>query len=394
MDKQTINEQLLTGETWSDFCDHLKRCGQQILRPETPADPATRAEGYRYLTRLLRIALEMHVEFADPAFPSFFKTSHETAKIGADNPDNIYEYARLNGGMEYRIYGNRGSVSYLSFCTQKGGYETDGSMIVTGFLDASQLKTDKDGNFEILISREPQPSNWLPMEDASVSILVRQTFMDRKTEVPAKLSIERVGTQDKPGPLDPIVFAQSLQRASSFVENTAALFADWAQSYLPHSNQLPPADQAYCQSVGGDPNIFYYHSHWKLDEDQALVIHVDKVPECSFWNLQINNYWLESLDYRYHQICINKHQAQYNENGGVTLVLSEKDPGIANWLQTAGNVSQHEMYRTFNCGVGMIIALPAAEADKAIALLNDKGENAWKIGYIKASDSEQRVVIA
>ena len=99
---------------------------------------------------------------------------------------------------------------------------------------------------------------------------------------------------------------------------------------------LPPADQAYCQSVGGDPNIFYYHSHWELREDQALVIHIDKVPECSFWNLQINNYWLESLDYRYHQICINKHQAQYDENGGVTLVLSEKDPGIANWLQTAG----------------------------------------------------------
>ncbi|MDU2544209.1 MAG: phosphoribosylformylglycinamidine cyclo-ligase [Klebsiella sp.] len=69
-------------------------------------------------------------------------------------------------------------------------------------------------------------------------------------------------------------------------------------------------------------------------------------------------------------------------------------PSVFNWLQTAGNVSQHEMYRTFNCGVGMVIALPAAEADKAIALLNEKGENAWKIGYIKASDSEQRVVIA
>lgn len=73
---------------------------------------------------------------------------------------------------------------------------------------------------------------------------------------------------------------------------------------------------------------------------------------------------------------------------------SSQWPSVFNWLQTAGNVSQHEMYRTFNCGVGMIIALPAAEADKAIALLNDKGENAWKIGYIKASDSEQRVVIA
>ena len=69
-------------------------------------------------------------------------------------------------------------------------------------------------------------------------------------------------------------------------------------------------------------------------------------------------------------------------------------PKLFQWLQQAGNVEAQEMYRTFNCGVGMIIALPAAEADKAIALLNDKGENAWKIGYIKASDSEQRVVIA
>ncbi|MDU3302509.1 MAG: AIR synthase-related protein, partial [Enterobacter ludwigii] len=68
-------------------------------------------------------------------------------------------------------------------------------------------------------------------------------------------------------------------------------------------------------------------------------------------------------------------------------------PSVFNWLQTAGNVISHEMYRTFNCGVGMVIALPASEADKAIKLLTDKGENAWKIGIIKASDSEQRVVI-
>ena len=68
-------------------------------------------------------------------------------------------------------------------------------------------------------------------------------------------------------------------------------------------------------------------------------------------------------------------------------------PAVFNWLQTAGNVSRHEMYRTFNCGVGMVIALPADEADKAIAFLNAKGENAWKIGIIKASDSSERVVI-
>ncbi|WP_236905731.1 AIR synthase-related protein, partial [Cronobacter sakazakii] len=69
-------------------------------------------------------------------------------------------------------------------------------------------------------------------------------------------------------------------------------------------------------------------------------------------------------------------------------------PAVFNWLQQAGNVSRHEMYRTFNCGVGMVIALPAAEADNAVALLNSLGETAWKIGAIKASDAQERVVIA
>ena len=85
------------------------------------------------------------------------------------------------------------------------------------------------------------------MEDASVSLLVRQTFMDRKTEVPAKLSIERIGTTDKPGPLDPLVLAQSLQRVTAFVENTAKLFADWAESYQP-----PPA-KARRKPLGSAP---------------------------------------------------------------------------------------------------------------------------------------------
>ena len=51
------------------------------------------------------------------------------------------------------------------------------------------------------------------------------------------------------------------------------------------------------------------------------------------------------------------------------------------------------LFSAVSTGVGMIIALPAPEVDKALALLNANGENAWKIGIIKASDSEQRVVI-
>lgn len=338
MPTDPIEQEVVSGESWTRFCEQLRRSGEQILRAEAPADAQTRAEGFRYLTRLLRIALEMHLEFADADFPGFITPSHETAKIGADNPDNLYRYARLNGTQRYRVSGTRGSVAYLSFGTQKGGYETDGRMIQTGFIDAGQLQLDADGRFELILSQEPPASgNWLRLEPESNALIVRQTFLDRASEQPAQLRIERLDAGSAPQPLDPQRLQQGLQRAAGFVENTARLFADWAQGYQAHANRLPPADQALCQAVGGDPNIFYYHSYWALAEDEALLIEVERVPECDFWNLQINNYWMESLDYRYHRICLNKHSAQLDANGGVRLVLSARDPGLPNWLETAGH---------------------------------------------------------
>ncbi|QLB12278.1 phosphoribosylformylglycinamidine cyclo-ligase [Bisgaardia hudsonensis] len=67
---------------------------------------------------------------------------------------------------------------------------------------------------------------------------------------------------------------------------------------------------------------------------------------------------------------------------------------IFKWLQEQGNIDKHEMYRTFNCGVGMIIALPKEDVDTALALLNQAGEKAWLIGQIEqAQENEQQVVI-
>ncbi len=69
-------------------------------------------------------------------------------------------------------------------------------------------------------------------------------------------------------------------------------------------------------------------------------------------------------------------------------------PAVFSWLQDNGNIDTYEMYRTFNCGVGMIIALPADQEEQALALLNAEGEQAWRIGEIaSAADGEEQVEI-
>lgn len=79
-------------------------------------------------------------------------------------------------------------------------------------------------------------------------------------------------------------------------------------------------------------------------------------------------------------------------------VINEKSwewPSVFNWLQEKGNIDTYEMYRTFNCGVGMVIALPQEQVETALAILKQAGENAWLIGHIEyAEDYAEQVVIA
>jgi hypothetical protein len=51
------------------------------------------------------------------------------------------------------------------------------------------------------------------------------------------------------------------------------------------------------QRAGGDPELFYLHGYWTLEPDEAWVIRTE-VPDCPYWNFQLNNYWMESLDHR------------------------------------------------------------------------------------------------
>ena len=66
---------------------------------------------------------------------------------------------------------------------------------------------------------------------------------------------------------------------------------------------------------------------------------------------------------------------------------------VFKWLQEKGNIDSYEMYRTFNCGVGMVIALPQADVEKALNVLRQAGENAWLIGQIESLNSGEKQVI-
>ena len=75
----------------------------------------------------------------------------------------------------------------------------------------------------------------------------------------------------------------------------------------------------------------------------------------------------------------------------VISASSWQRPAVFDWLQEHGNVTDAEMHRTFNCGIGMVLVVAANDADAVMQNLTSAGETVWRIGQIEAGDGAARV---
>ena len=368
-EKDIIHRRVVSGQSWIDFCENLKAAGAALAYPGTPRDAFQQAEGLRYLSRLTRAGLEAYVEYSDPSFPALTRMVHETVKLGADNPDNHYLNAQISGQYEYRIKGKRNTIHYVGFFTQNGNYGTTGGLSPCGVLEHFDLKTDKDGNFEIILSKEPKGENWLKVEEDTSLLMVRQTYLDRENEIPIEVKIENLNGRKVPDPITPEQVDEGLKTAALFVAGAPFLFSKWAKGFQKHTNKLPVFDPEVSNAAGGDANIIYHHSHWKLEPEKALIIEV-KPPECDTWNFQLNNYWMESLDYRYFPISINKHAALAEKDGSLKIIISHEDPGLPNWLTTAGHSEGTMCWRWYRLAEGVKPVEPSCKVVKLSEILS------------------------
>jgi phosphoribosylformylglycinamidine cyclo-ligase len=76
----------------------------------------------------------------------------------------------------------------------------------------------------------------------------------------------------------------------------------------------------------------------------------------------------------------------------VTAILDQKSwplPPLFQWLQEEGQVADAEMHRVFNCGIGMVVIVEAADADRATEILSQHGDTSYQIGHIELRHAGQ-----
>lgn len=330
---------------WDDLIDGLSTLPDRLLAklPEDMRnDPQVRQE-------VARLALESLASSAidalggDPDHPEFLPSIGQLLNIGQPNSDTIYRMARVNPAGTYRLRGRQGSITIASI-GQAGPtpYEPGSTSGKPGptrsYLNLSTLHTDADGRFDVILSPtrpEGYDGDWWQMLPNTNKLLLRLVSSDWGKEQDPTISIERMDIPvNKPRtPADDLERRlRQLPRATEFM---AALFVDHVaqlreQGYV---NKLKILDVS---QIGGLTGQFYYEGAYDLHPDEALIIEAKHPAKCLYRSVILTNEIYETTDALNNYSSLNGAQAKADKDGVLRIVVSAKDPGVPNWLDTAG----------------------------------------------------------
>ena len=186
---------------------------------------STRSKAFRYVFHLLSEGTELFLE-GDPERPRFSSIVTPARKFLGDNADAIYHQALIRGDRAYRVTGKRDREVYISFTIH--GPDPAGGINgpVLADMNDRQFEVDADGNFELILSADERPGNWVKLDPAARIVLVRSYFLAEPSaqndpDIRVRLHIEPL---DDPGPapaLDDATLAQRMLDTIAFVRATS-----------------------------------------------------------------------------------------------------------------------------------------------------------------------------
>jgi hypothetical protein len=273
--------------------------------------------------RVVQISMSPH---------TWFGTNVPGGRWGIDNPDTQYFLVPLEVSSSYVITGRRHTPSPID--SNYSFSNLDGWRTLANIAH-NQLQISPDGSYTITLDNSPANgrSNHIQLTEGGDSLLIRNTLADWSEESADSLEVKRLsGPPPTAEPTEDALEHAFVVRLRTLLDHVIANLQ--APVFKVPVNVLPqpgkPGDKA--GFLVTQRNAL---GHFRLQNDEALVVTLNP-GGADYTTLPVTNVWGVSPAYWEHQSSLNNHQAIKNADGTITLVVSAFDPGIANWIDTAG----------------------------------------------------------
>lgn len=326
-----------------EWKDHMARLGaiqddvvKEIYKGD---DPQQRQEAWSLMMgQLARIYL-VHV-YTDPDYPEFVPLYNSGLNIAAPNPDYIYYGTELDGAGTYRLRGIKGTnrFTFLQFSSRRmGDRRPDGanaSISLEGFA-LDDVPSAKDGTFDFILSPERPAGyagHWQKLDPRTQSMFMRAASYNWLVERDPVVGIERLDRPARRGRPSAQEIATKMAALPDFVRHDSLLW--WR-----HMQDLQKRDmwnRIGEEPWGTFPGQIYLEGLYKLADDEALLIETDVPKNCRYWAFLVGDMQFRTGDWVNHQASLNAFQARLDSDGKFRAAIAKSDPGVPNWLDTAG----------------------------------------------------------
>lgn len=348
-------------QAWQHLQERLSAAEQLVRTAPVNKNALDYGSGMRHLMVLLAVGTDVALRVdPDPVLAVDRAGMDDIVTWGLECPDCVYMNASLRAGETYRLFGNRGTARYVGLQTM------DGIAAISNCL-VDDLDVGADGSFEAILSVDEHDGNWLRLAGDHPTLTVRNFLYDWDTEVLASLSIERIGDERAPRaraiPLE-VSVSRQLHALGDFVYDNLKFFLDFG-AMAPANGFIPPMDMSEMGAAAENRPVI---GRFELDPDEALILEVPP-PVGVYWSISLGNPWLETIHYGRHQSSLNGHQAVVDSDGIFRAVLAPTDPGVANWLDTAGHSNGAMLLRCVRTETAPVPSTRVVKADEVLVSL-------------------------
>lgn len=340
-------------KSWSEYLELMQPAG--ALAEDPPGDDGEQAQADVYRQLAMNIAQGYFVYFQATAEHPDFMPFENSVFLAQPNPDAVYYYTPVDGNGVYRVVGERGNAPVAGFAIGKvmiGMGDPPGP----GFnnYDLDELELEEDGSFEVVFSTERpdgHDGNWRYLNPEARFMLVRQFSYEWGRERDVRVAIERL---DAP-PLKPRMTPEQIDHAlqelfGGYVERLARLCQNAVRR---------PADRGFVNKMSlvtfedlgnsGDWPQAYFETVFDIGEDEALILETELPEQHHYWNVQVIDQLWNQVELVYRHSSLNGRQGHIDGDGRFRAVLSVRDPGVHNWLDTGGHLYGMLVGRWYRC---------------------------------------------
>ena len=327
--------------TWEEFVDQLKPLGARLMQrlsERLRQDPQVVQESYRLLLAGLARGLSDAV-VGDRRHPMFVPEISLAQNVFQPNSDTIYKSVMIDGAGVYRLKGERGDTRMLILAQL--GPDT----LRTGKLGAAlkqydfdTLTFDDQGRFDVIISGtrpDGHRGDWWELDPRAEKFMVRTVGCRWGDEREPRYGIDRLDVAPTKGRHSAAELSFRLSEIPTIAGHCACTFPDHVEKLRQEGyiNRLKVFDVS--QMVGLNRQ-HYYEGAYQLEEDEALIVEAKVPDKVKYWSLILTNDIYETTDWSNNQSSLNDAQAHIDRDGWFRAVVSARDPGLPNWLDTSG----------------------------------------------------------